>query len=155
MWPRGVPDPEILWPARYQAIREHERHLASGNTLILKFWLHVSPQEQAQRFLDRINEEHKRWKFSSQDVAEAGYRTAYDKALLQMLNETSRPWAPWFVIPADHKPFMRYQVAEIVHQALGGLPMDYPQPDAEDSSEMEEISKRLGQQIKSGKIKSE
>ena len=146
-YPGGVPDPELLWPARYRAIREHERHLATANTLILKFWLHVSPQEQAQRFLDRINEEHKRWKFSAHDVMEAGYRTAYDKAVLQMLNETSRPWAPWFVIPADHKLFMRYQVADIVHQGLAGLSLDYPQPDAADSSEMTEISKRLEQQI--------
>ena len=149
-YPGGVPDPQRMWPARYQAIREHERHLASANTLILKFWLHVSPQEQARRFLDRINEEDKRWKFSSRDVIEAGYRSDYDKALLTMLNETSRPWAPWFVIPADHKPFMRHQVAEIVRQALAALPMDFPQPDITDLSEMEEISKQLEQQANTG-----
>ena len=125
-------------------------HLATANTLILKFWLHVSPHVQARRFLDRIKEEDKRWKFSCHNVVEAGYRTAYDEAVLQMLNETSRPWAPWFVIPADHKQFMRYQVADVVYQAIGDLPMEYPQPDVEDSSEIDEISKRLEQQIKGG-----
>jgi len=149
-YPGGIPDLQALWPARYQAIREHERHLATANTLILKFWLQVSPQEQAQRFLDRINEEDKRWKFSSRDVVEASFRPAYDEAVLQMLNETSRPWAPWFVIPADHKSFMRHQVAKIVHQALDALPMEYPQSDVRDSTKMAEISKQLEQEIKKG-----
>ncbi len=149
-YPGGTPDLQTLWPARYQAIREHERHLATANTLILKFWLHVSPQEQAQRFLDRINEEDKRWKFSTRDVVEASFRPAYDEAVLQMLNETSRPWAPWFAIPADHKSFMRQQVAKIVHQALDALPMEYPQSDFRDSTKMAEISKQLEQEIKKG-----
>jgi len=149
-YPGGIPDLQTLWPARYQAIREHERHLATANTLILKFWLHVSPQEQAQRFLDRINEEDKRWKFSTRDVVEASFRPAYDEAVLQMLNETSRPWAPWFAIPADHKSFMRQQVAKIVHQALDALPMEYPQSDFRDSTKMAEISKQLEQEIKKG-----
>lgn len=147
-YPGGVPELEELWPARYQAIREHERHLAVSNTLILKFWLHVSPAEQAQRFLDRINEEDKRWKFSSHDVFEAGFRQDYDQAVLDMLNQTSRPWAPWFVIPADNKPYMRQQVASILQQALSDLPLQYPQPDVEDSSEMDEIAQRLQQQLK-------
>jgi len=147
-YPGGVPETGPLWAARYQAIREHERHLATANTVILKFWLHVSPQEQAQRFLDRIEEEDKRWKFSARDVVEAGFRSDYDMAMLDMLNETSRPWAPWFVIPADHKPYMRYQVASIIHHALSDLPLEYPQPDVKDSSEMDEIAARLREQIK-------
>jgi polyphosphate kinase 2 (PPK2 family) len=152
-YPGGVPDPEKLWPVRYQAIREHERHLAIANTVILKFWLHVSPEQQARRFLDRINEEDKRWKFSSRDVDEAGFRSAYDEALLDMLNQTSRPWAPWFIIPADDKPFMRHQVATIVHQAMAGLPLEYPQPEVGDNSEMEDIAQRLRQQLKNSKQK--
>lgn len=146
-YPGGVPDTESLWPARFQAIREHERHLATANTLILKFWLNVSPEEQAQRFLDRINEEDKRWKFSSRDVYESGFRAAYDEAVIDMLNETSRPWAPWFVIPADNKPFMRYQVASIVRQAIVDLPLEYPQPDVEDSGEMDVIAKQLQEKL--------
>jgi len=146
-FPAGTPNPGQLWPARYRAIREHERHLAIANTVILKFWLHVSPGEQARRFLDRIEEQDKRWKFSAHDVHEAGFRAAYDEAVLDMLNETSRPWAPWFVIPADDKPYMRHQVAEIVHHALAALPLKYPQPDVADDREMQEIATRLRGQL--------
>lgn len=142
-YPAGVPDPERLWPARYRAIREHERHLAMANTVVLKFWLHVSLEEQARRFLDRIEEPDKRWKFSAHDVAETKFRKAYEEALLTMLNETSRPWAPWFVIPADHKPYMRFQVADILHQALAALPLHYPQPDVTEDQEMEQLAATL------------
>ncbi len=146
-YPGGVPDIEKLWPVRYQAIREHERHLAIANTVILKFWLHVSPEEQARRFLDRIRQADKRWKFSSHDVVEAGFREKYNEAVIDMLNETSRPWAPWFVIPADHKPYMRYQVAEVIHHALSDLPLAFPQPDIEDDSEMQRIARVLEDRI--------
>jgi PPK2 family polyphosphate:nucleotide phosphotransferase len=147
-YPDAVPDTSKLWPARYQAIREHEKHLAISNTVILKFWLNVSPREQSRRFLDRIDEADKRWKFSAHDVYEAGFRDAYNEAALDMLNQTSRPWAPWFVLPADNKPYMRQQVAAIVRQSLASLPLEYPQPDVKDSSEMQEIAGRLRQQLK-------
>jgi PPK2 family polyphosphate:nucleotide phosphotransferase len=146
-YPQGAPQTERLWPMRYRAIREHELHLATANTVILKFWLHVSPEEQARRFLDRIDEPDKRWKFSARDVHEAGFRQDYDAAALDMLNETSRPWAPWFVIPADDKPFMRYQVAKTIAHALKALPLEYPQPDVENSAEMDEIRKQLVEQL--------
>ena len=122
------PDPQQLWPVRYRAIREHERHLAAANTLILKFWLNVSPAKQAERFLERLDDPQKRWKFSLGDVRESNFRPAYDEALLQMLNETSRPWAPWFCIPADGSWYMRWQVADIVRRALAALPLRYPAP---------------------------
>lgn len=120
------PDAATLWPDRYRAIREHERHLALANTLILKFWLNVSPAEQAQRFLERLDTPEKRWKFSLGDVHESNFRAAYDEALLHMLNETSRPWAPWFCIPADDAWYLRWQVADIIDQALAALPLEYP-----------------------------
>jgi PPK2 family polyphosphate:nucleotide phosphotransferase len=142
-FPLGAPHPEALWPHRYRAIREYERHLAVSNTLILKFWLNVSPQEQSRRFLDRIEEADKRWKFSARDVYESGFRQAYDEATLDMLNETSRPWAPWFIIPADDKEYMRSQVAEIVLDAMQRLPLSYPQPDVESAAEMEQIRQDL------------
>jgi PPK2 family polyphosphate:nucleotide phosphotransferase len=148
-FPLGVPELQKLWTLRYRAIREYERHLATANTVILKFWLHVSPEEQARRFLDRIDQADKRWKFSARDVYEAGFRQAYDEAVLDMLNETSRPWAPWFVIPADDKTFMRYQVAKALLHALQDLPLEYPQPDVEDSSEMDTIAQQLREQLKS------
>lgn len=147
-YPGGVPDLDELWTGRFQAIREHERHLALSNTLVLKFWLNVSRAEQARRFLDRIDEPDKRWKFSSQDVAESRLRDDYDKAVEDMLNQTSRPWAPWFVIPADDKDYMRSQVADIVQQAMAALPLSYPQPDMEDETEMEAIAQELKNSLK-------
>lgn len=120
------PEPEALWPARYRAIREHERHLASANTLLLKFWLNVSPAKQAERFLERLDTPEKRWKFSLGDVRESNHRAAYDEAVRIMFEETSRPWAPWFCIPADDSWYLRWQVAEIIHQAMAALPLSYP-----------------------------
>ena len=148
-FPLGPPAPETLWPHRFRAIREYERHLAVSNTLILKFWLNVSPQEQARRFLDRIEQPDKRWKFSARDVYEAGFRKKYDQAALEMINETSRPWAPWFVIPADDKDYMRSQVAKIALDAMQRLPLSFPQPDVESTEEMERIRQDLTNSLQS------
>jgi PPK2 family polyphosphate:nucleotide phosphotransferase len=120
------PDPAALWPARYRAIREHERHLAAANTLVLKFWLNVSPKKQAERFLERLDTPEKRWKFSLGDVSESNHREAYDEAVQTMFEETSRPWAPWFCVPADNRWYLRWQVAEIILQAMAALPLSYP-----------------------------
>jgi PPK2 family polyphosphate:nucleotide phosphotransferase len=120
------PEPAGLWPARYRAIREHERHLAASNTLILKFWLNVSPAQQARRFLERLDTQEKRWKFSLGDVRESNHRAAYDTAVQAMFEETSRPWSPWFCVPADDRWYLRWQVAEIIRQAMDALPLSYP-----------------------------
>lgn len=125
-----LPDPPKdlaeLWRRRYASIRDHEEHLARSGTVVLKFWLHVSCDEQRKRFLDRIEEPHKNWKFSSSDVAERQHWDAYHTAYEEALNATSRPWAPWYAIPADDKPFMRLTVAEIVVATLEGLHLEYP-----------------------------
>ena len=128
-YPGGIPDTDLLWPARYSAIREHEKHLADAGTLIVKFWLQVSAEEQRRRFLSRLDEPRKRWKFNPNDVREAGYRDQYMDAVVDMVNETSRPWAPWLLIPADNKNIMRAQVASIAAKALRGLNPQYPPPD--------------------------
>jgi len=117
------PDLEALWPARYRAIREHELHLACSNTLILKFWLSVSPERQAQRFVERLDHPKKRWKFSSNDVEESRLRANYDQAVMHMFNETSRPWAPWFCIPADERWYARWKITDILRRALDALPL--------------------------------
>jgi len=122
----AAPDPASLWPARYRAIREHERHLAAAHTLILKFWLNVSPAKQAERFLERLDTPEKRWKFSLGDVSESNHRAAYDEAVSAMFEETSRPWAPWFCVPADNSWYLRWQVADIIRQAMEALPLSYP-----------------------------
>ena len=115
-----------LWAGRYQSIRDHERHMARSGTVVLKLWLNVSRGEQRRRFLARLEEPRKNWKFSPDDVAERGYWQEYMKAYETALAETSRPWAPWYAIPADHKPFLRLAVAETVVATLKSLGLRYP-----------------------------
>lgn len=118
--------PKKFWKQRYQSIRDHERHLAANGTVILKFWLNVSREEQRRRFLDRLNEPEKNWKFEAGDVAERAHWDAYMAAYEDALNETSREHAPWYAIPADSKPFMRAAVADIIVRRLQQLDLRYP-----------------------------
>lgn len=118
-----------LWQQRFEAIRQHERHLAENGTLILKFWLNVSPQAQRERFLSRLEEPEKHWKFSLRDVEERQHWDAYMHAYRETLAETSRPWAPWYAIPADDKPFMRWQVAGLIRKTLERMDPRYPEVD--------------------------
>lgn len=115
-----------IWEERYESIRHHELHLAHNGTIILKFWLHVSKEEQRKRLLSRLTEPEKHWKFSQQDLEERKLWTQYMAAYEAAVNATSRPWAPWYVIPADKKPFMRLCVAEIISETLESLDLQYP-----------------------------
>jgi PPK2 family polyphosphate:nucleotide phosphotransferase len=130
------PDGAKLWQQRFASIRDHEEHLARNGTAVLKFWLHVSREEQRRRFLARIEDPKKNWKFSASDVREAEHWDAYMEAYEEAIAATSRPWAPWYAIPADDKPFMRLQVAEIVAAALGSLGLRYPRVAEEQQREM-------------------
>lgn len=141
------PAAETLWPARYQAIREHEKHLSDANTLVLKFWLNVSPATQAQRFLERLDTPEKRWKFSLGDVHESMFRADYDAAVMHMLNETSRPWAPWFCVPADDRWYLRWQIADIIRQAMSALPLTYPQAEEIPKEKADEVRALLKSRI--------
>ena len=136
-------DKKNIWQQRYESIREHEKHLARNGSVILKFWLNVSREEQRQRFLARIDEPRKNWKFSAGDVHERrfwkNYMTAYEEAV----NATSRPWAPWYVIPADDKPFMRLTVAQIVVKSLKKLKLKYPAVDEKEKARFAEMRKML------------
>ncbi len=122
----GPLDLDRLWQDRYQSILAHEEHLAKNGVLILKFWLNVSKEEQKQRFLARIDDPQKYWKFSAGDVAERAYWDQYMAAYQAALSSTSRPWAPWYAIPADQKAYMRYQVANIIVDNLKKLDLKYP-----------------------------
>jgi PPK2 family polyphosphate:nucleotide phosphotransferase len=124
--PEVPKDLDELWKHRYASIREHEEHLAHAGTVVLKFWLNVSLGEQRRRFLDRIAEPDKNWKFSAADVAERKLWDRYMSAYEEALNATSRSWAPWYAIPADDKHFLRLTVAEIVVSALESLSLSYP-----------------------------
>ena len=103
----------------------------------------MSKEEQRKRFLSRLEEPEKHWKFSEKDVAERAFWDKYQQAYEAALNETSRPWAPWYAIPADNKDFMRLAVAEIVRDTLKSLDLEYPQPDAEALSRFEEMRAQL------------
>jgi len=119
-------DPATVWDARLASMASFEEHLAREGTVILKFFLHLSKEQQARRFLDRIDEPEKNWKFSPGDVRERGHWDAYQHAYEEALRATSRPWAPWFAVPADDKRYMRRVVAEIVHDTMRRLPIAYP-----------------------------
>lgn len=123
------PDEKEIWKQRYESIRDFEQHLARNGTVILKFWLNVSKEEQCNRFLSRIDEPEKNWKFSESDIKERGHWDDYMKAYEKALSETSRSWAPWYSIPADNKPYMRYTVAKIIAETMESLNMHYPKVD--------------------------
>ena len=135
--PRLPTDLSELWRERYEAIAAWEEHLASAGTMVLKFWLNVSKAEQAERFLSRIEEPHKHWKFSLKDVEERAHWDDYMTAYEDALNATSRSWAPWYAIPADDKDYMRMTVADIIVRNLDGLDLAYPTVSDEARAELE------------------
>ena len=132
-----------IWQQRFDDIRAFERHLARNGTRILKFFLNVSKDEQRKRFLDRIDEPGKRWKFSMSDVAERKLWGEYMAAFEDMIRQTSTPEAPWFVVPADHKWFARMVVAAATVQELGALDLDYPKVEGKALKELREVEKAL------------
>lgn len=141
-----LPDPinyDTVWDDRLRSIREQEEHLARNGTVILKFWLNVSKDEQKKRFLSRLDEPSKNWKFEPGDVVERRHWDNYMQAYEDALNATSRPWAPWFSIPADDKPYMQARVAEIIIEALQNIGLRYPEPSDEDRAEYAEARKEL------------
>ena len=132
-----------FWAQRYASIRNHEEHLAHNGTVIRKFFLHVSKEEQRQRFLDRIDTPSKNWKFNEGDLAEREHWDRYMEAYQEALCETSRPWAPWYAIPADSKRFMRAAVAKILCDTFAGLPLAYPELDSETQARLPAIRGHL------------
>ncbi len=141
-----LPDPinyDTVWDDRLRSIREQEEHLARNGTVILKFWLNVSKDEQKRRFLSRLDEPSKNWKFEPGDVVERRHWDSYMQAYEEALNTTSRPWAPWYSIPADDKPYMQARVAEIIIDALQNIGLRYPEPTDEDRAEFVDARKEL------------
>lgn len=136
-------DLTTVFDERLTSIRQQEEHLARNGTVILKFWLNVSKDEQKKRFLARLDDPEKNWKFEPGDVAERRHWDAYMAAYEAALNGTSRPWAPWYAIPADDKPYMRARVAEIIIDALQSIGLRYPEPSAGDRAEFAESRTEL------------
>ncbi len=116
-----------IWKRRFKDISNYERYLANNGIVILKFYLNVSRKEQKKRFLQRIDQPDKNWKYSPEDVAKRGDWKAYRGAYEDLLGRTSRPWAPWYIIPADNKWFSRVVIAHIMVKTLEGLKLRYPE----------------------------
>ena len=132
-----------FWRARFKAIVEHERHLAREGTLILKFWLNVSSEQQRERLLERIDDPRKHWKFRTGDIDERGHWNDYMNAYEDCLNARSRPWAPWYAVPADDKHFLRLQVAKIINSAFGQLDLEFPAVSADTLADLAAGRRRL------------
>jgi PPK2 family polyphosphate:nucleotide phosphotransferase len=132
-----------VWTRRYQSIVDHERHLHRNGTRIVKFFLHVSKEEQAKRFLARIDDPKKSWKFSAADVAERARWKDYMRAYEDCLEATSTDQAPWYAVPADDKPNARLIVSQVVLETMKSLKMRYPSPDAARLKELQRIRKQL------------
>ena len=141
--PRVPKNLDDLWEERFDSINEAEKHWARNGTVILKFFLHVSQEEQHKRFLERIVDPDHNWKFSPTDFHESERYGDYMKAYDEMLRATSKPWAPWYCIPADKKNYMRRVVGEIIVATLKRLPLDYPTVSAEQRAEMEQYRRQL------------
>ncbi|MCA8092701.1 polyphosphate kinase 2 family protein [Burkholderia anthina] len=136
-------DMKSLWRSRYRSIVDFERHLENNGTLVIKFFLHLSKAEQRRRFLARIDDPDKNWKFSAADITERKFWRAYRTVYEQCLSATSTRHAPWFVVPADDKQNTRLIVSQIVLDALESLKMRYPESTPGRRRELEAIRRRL------------
>ena len=132
-----------IWEDRYEDIRNFEQYLARNGVVVRKLFLHVSKKEQKRRFLDRIEDPLKNWKFSSNDANERDYWDDYMKAYEQMIQETATKEAPWYVVPADNKWFTRVVVAGAVIEALASLDLAYPEVDQSKLNELAAAKKKL------------
>jgi PPK2 family polyphosphate:nucleotide phosphotransferase len=133
-----------VWKERYQSIVDLERHLHRNGTRVVKIFLHLSKEEQRRRFLARIDEPEKNWKFSLADIHERKYWGKYVKAFEDCLSATSTRHSPWYAVPADDKESARLIVSQIVLEAMGELKMSYPKTTAKRREELEAIRKELG-----------
>ena len=134
---------KAFWEERFRAIVEHERHLAAEGTIVLKFWLNISKNEQRKRLLERIDDPSKHWKFNVGDLDERALWDGYIDAYQDCLEATSKPWAPWYAIPADDKPFARWQVAKLINDAFERLELEFPKATAAGLAEIKEARERL------------
>ncbi|CAB3726376.1 Polyphosphate:ADP phosphotransferase [Trinickia soli] len=141
--PSASPDKKTIWQERYRSIVDLERHLDKNGTRIIKFFLHLSKAEQRRRFLDRIDDPDKNWKFSEADIEERKFWNQYRKAYEKCLAATSTRYAPWYVVPADDKKNTRLIVSQIILDALESLKMTYPLSTASRKRELQAIRRRL------------
>jgi PPK2 family polyphosphate:nucleotide phosphotransferase len=141
--PNDLIKEDSVWEGRYRSIIDHERHLFRNGTRILKFFLHLSKGEQKKRFLQRIDDPEKNWKFSLADIKERGYWNQYMKAYEACLAATSTKEAPWYIVPADDKSNARLIVAEVIVDAMERLGMRFPKSGKARRSELKTLRQRL------------
>jgi PPK2 family polyphosphate:nucleotide phosphotransferase len=138
-----------IWKHRFKDIRDFEHHLTRNGTVVLKFHLRLSKEEQRKRFLARLEEPFKRWKFSANDVAERGRWDEYMAAYQDMIRETSTDYAPWYVVPADHKHVTWLVVSAVIIEALEKLKLDYPKVTGKALKELKKAERALKAEAKS------
>jgi len=143
-----------IWRERFEDINAYERYLSRQGVVIRKFFLHLSKEEQRLRFLTRLKEEDKQWKFSIADVAERAHFAQYMQAYEDTIRHTSTPWAPWHVIPADRKWFTRLAVAATMIETIESLDPRFPAPDPKVKAELTKIKTALEAEITAAKAKS-
>jgi len=141
--PAELRDEKDIWEGRYRSISEFEGHLHRNGTRTVKVFLHLSKEEQRRRFLERIDDPAKNWKFSAADIHERKYWKHYLEAFEQCMSATSTHHAPWYVVPADDKDNARLVVSQIVLDSLLGLNMAYPKTTAKREDELKEIRRQL------------
>jgi len=141
--PADLMDPNAIWQQRYESIVDMEKHLHRNGTKIVKFYLHLSKDEQRKRFLKRIDEPEKNWKFSASDVEERKFWDQYMQAYETCLSETSTQDSPWYVVPADDKHNARLIISQIILDVLNGLNMSYPKLNEQQLQALQEIRKQL------------
>ncbi len=139
----GFNNSEEFWNRRYEEINNFEKYLTNNGIIVLKFFLNISKEEQKKRFLERINNEEKNWKFALADAKERGHWEDYQLAYEIMFNKTSTEFAPWYIIPADKKWFTRAAVSEIVVRTLKKMKLEYPRVSEEHKAELKIIKKNL------------
>jgi PPK2 family polyphosphate:nucleotide phosphotransferase len=142
-----------IWRERFEDISAFEKHLARNGTLVLKFFLNVSKQEQRERFLDRLDEPSKNWKFSMADVAERVLWDKYQAAYQDLIRHTSTAAAPWHVVPADHKWFARVVIGSTIVSALDKLDLHFPKVDAASLQEFKKVREALENEGQGGAVK--
>ncbi|MDO9213036.1 MAG: polyphosphate kinase 2 family protein [Methylococcales bacterium] len=134
---------KAFWENRYEDINAFERHLERNGTVILKFFLHLSKDEQKKRFLERLERPEKNWKFSPSDLPERGHWDDYMEAYEDLINATSTDWAPWYIVPADNKWVMRAIVADVITSTLRDLDLKFPELNEEQLKLLEQARKTL------------
>jgi PPK2 family polyphosphate:nucleotide phosphotransferase len=149
--PDGLLDENTIWQERYRSIVDLEKHLYRNGTRIIKFFLHLSEEEQRKRFVDRIDEPEKNWKFSPADIEERKFWKQYMEAYEECLSATSTKIAPWYVVPADDKHNARLIISQIILDTFKALKMSYPVTDKKRKQELLSLRAQLTQEDKKGK----